>query len=453
MVTQPKAAAKQVGDRLLELVRYPWLDSVSDDRTIWVVRDVVGQRRHTARIDLNIELSDGTRMTDPVNRALFEVVVEYVELIRHHQPDLNARTHRERVRRLLVFVYWLNQRGVRSLKDVTHDHLVLFVRDIGFGTEWALGMPQRFLGFLQREVRSRRAQPQRGNGRLDCRAIFRHERIHWLDYPPPGGVCSRIARWFENHPGKLDVQASPEELIERMGWKPKRRVGDYAGRHLKPVQQIWTWRDDFVTDVEAVEVALHGLAGRARGSQPGRYATIPPEVAFAYLRGALQWVVVFAPVFFEGRQRGWNLEKIGKRLASAGLDVVLTHSHRGVRSVPLRANPDRFVRLTAAACFAVIAGLSARRAGEIMDLGAGCTFVDMDGNHWIRVYIQKTLRTYEQMPVPAAVHQAVECLEEISAEARAETGDDSLWQYRSEDFSRCVRLRPVEELNNLSRVF
>ena len=108
-------------------------------------------------------------------------------------------------------------------------------------------------------------------------------------------------------------------------------------------------------------------------------------------------------------------------------------------------------RMTAAACFAVIAGLSARRLGEIMDLGAGCTFVDMDGRHWIRIYIEKTLRTYEQMPVPAAVHQAVECLEEISAEAREETGDDSLWQYRSRSKRRCVRLRPNLELNTLSR--
>ena len=113
--------------------------------------------------------------------------------------------------------------------------------------------------------------------------------------------------------------------------------------------------------------------------------------------------------------------------------------------------PDRFVRLTAAACFAIIAGLSARRIGEIMDLGAGCTFVDMDGHHWIRIYVSKTLRRYEQMPVPAAMHQAVECLEEISAEAREETGDDSLWQYRSRYQSRCVRLRPNAELNNLSR--
>ena len=89
--------------------------------------------------------------------------------------------------------------------------------------------------------------------------------------------------------------------------------------------------------------------------------------------------------------------------------------------------------------------------GGVPELGAHCTFVDMDGHHWIRIYIEKTLRTYEQMPIPAAVHHAIECLEEISAEAREQTGDDSLWQYRSKRTGRFIRLRPNEKLNNLSR--
>ena len=160
-------------------------------------------------------------------------------------------------------------------------------------------------------------------------------------------------------------------------------------------------------------------------------------------------MVTFAPIFLEGQQRQWDLEKTREHLAKAGLDIALTR--RRLRLTPDQVDPDRFLRLTAAACLVVIAGLSARRVGEIMDLGAHCTFVDMDSHHWIRIYIEKTLRTYDQMPIPAAVHDAIECLEEISAEARAETGDDSLWQYRSKHNGRFVRLRPNTELNNLSR--
>ena len=451
--TQPKAAAKQVTDRLFALTRYPWLESVSDDRTLWVVRDLVGQRGRTAKIDLNIEFPDGTRLTDPVNRALFEVAVEYVELVRLYQPGMSAETHRSRVTRLLVFIYWLIQRGVRSLNEVTQDHLALFLRDAEFGTEWVLGMPQRLVGFLQREVRSGRELPRKGNGRIDLRKEFPRGRIHRLDTPSSKGPCFSIARWFETRHGELDTKASPEELIDRMGWKPKPRVGKHIGLMVKPIEELWAWRDDFLSDVEAAGLAVHGITDKARrrGAELGHYATIPPEVAFAYLRGALRWVVVFAPVFLEGRRRGWSPEETVKRLARAGLDVVLRRPAPGARAGPVWVTPDRFVRLTASACFAVIAGLSARRLGEIMDLGAGCTFVDMDGHHWIRIYIEKTLRRYEQMPVPAAVHQAVECLEEISAEAREETGDDSLWQYVCRYKRRCARLQPSRELNNLSQ--
>ena len=451
MKKQPKAATQQVKNRLFELTRYPWLDSVSDDRSTWVVRDLVGQRKSTARIDLNIEFQDGTRLTDSVNRALFELAVEYVELVRLYQPEMNATTHQSRVTRLLLFLYWLTQRGVRSLNDVTQDHLTLFLQSVEFGTEWVLEMPHRLIRFMQREVRGGNELPLNGTGTIDLRKIFRQERIHWLDSPSSQGPCHRIRQWVEAHPGELDTQASPEALIERMGWKPKPLTGKYIAQMVKPLEEIWAWRDDFGANIENIGLYAFGITKKARlrGAKPGHYATIPPEIAFPYLRGALQWVVTFAPIFLEGQQRQWDLKKIRKHLAKAGLDIELTR--RTLRMTPDEVTPDRFLRLTAAACFVVIAGLSARRIGEIMDLGAHCTFVDLDGHHWIRIYIEKTLQTYEQMPIPTAVHHAIECLEEISAEARTETGADSLWQYRSRHNGRFVRLRPNEELNNLSR--
>ena len=446
---QPKFAQQQIRDRLFRLTRYPWLESVSDDRSLWVVRDLVGPRKQTARIELDIRLSDGTRLTDPVNRSLFEVAVEYVELVRLYLPAMNATTHQARVSRLLLFLYWLTQRGIRSLNDVTQDHLTLFLQNLEFGTEWVLEMPHRLIRFMQREVRRGNALPLNGSGRIDLRTIFRQARIHWLDRP--SGPCQRIRRWVETHPGEFDTEASPEDLIERMGWKPAPLTGESIAQMVKPLEEIWAWRDDFGANFATTGLDAYGITKKARlrGSKRGHYATIPPEIAFPYLRGALQWVVVFAPIFLEGQQRGWDLEKTRKRLAAAGLDIELTR--RTMRLTPDEVTPDRFLRLTAAACFVVIAGLSARRVGEIMDLGAGCTFIDMDGHHWIRIFIEKTLRAYDQMPIPAAVHHAIECIEEISADARAETGDDSLWQYRSRQSRQCFRLSPKNELNNLGR--
>ena len=446
-------ASQQIRNRLFKLTRYPWLVSVSEDQSVWVVRDLVGRRKKTAKIDLNIELQDGTRLTDPVNGALFEVTVEYVELVRLYQPEMNAVTHHSRATRLLVFVYWLTQRGIRSLNEVSEAHLTLFFQNLEFGTEWVLGMPHRLIRFMQQEARKGNALPLNDRGTIDLRTIFRQERIHWQGTLSGRTVCHQILRWVDTHPGELDTQTSPEELIERMGWKPKRRTGKYLAQTVKPVEEIWAWRDDFRVNIENTKLDVYGMAKKARdrGRSPSHYATIPPEIAFAYLRGALQWVVTFAPIFLEAQRRDWTLEKTQRHLAEGGLDIELTRPGRAERLTPDHATPDRFLRLTAAACFVVIAGLSARRIGEIMDLGAHCTFVDIDEHHWIRIYIEKTLRTTEQMPIPTAVHHAIECLEEISAEARAETGHDTLWQYRTKKTGRCVGLYPDRELNNLSR--
>ena len=187
-----------------------------------------------------------------------------------------------------------------------------------------------------------------------------------------------------------------------MGWKPKPLTGKYLARMIKPIEEIWAWRDDFGSNIENTGLDAYGISKKARlrGAKPGHYATIPPEIAFPYLRGALQWVVKFAPIFLEGQQLQWDLEKTQKHLAEGGLDIELTRPAFAERLTPDQVTPDRFLRLTAAACFVVIAGLSARRIGEIMDLGAHCTFVDMDGHHWIRIYIGKTLRTVDQIPIP-----------------------------------------------------
>ena len=220
MRTHPTAAAKQVRERLFEFTRYPWLESVSDDRTLWVVRDLVGQRGRTAKIDVNIEFGDGTRMTDSVNEPLFEVAVEYVELVRLYQPRMNAETHRVRVKRLLVFLYWLIQRGVRSLNEVTQDHLALYLQDAEFGIEWVLGMPQMLVAYLQREVRSGREVPRNHSGRIDLRRIFGSVGIHSVHSPLCWGRATGSAGGSRPIPANWTRRRRPRS--SSIGWRGNR---------------------------------------------------------------------------------------------------------------------------------------------------------------------------------------------------------------------------------------
>ena len=80
---------------------------------------------------------------------------------------------------------------------------------------------------------------------------------------------------------------------------------------------------------------------------------------------------------------------------------------------------DGLIRLTAAACFAVIAALSARRLGEIADLGAGCTYQQTSmGRTGYRSILQRPRRRTSSCPSRPQCIKAVQCMEEISKEAR-----------------------------------
>jgi hypothetical protein len=83
---------------------------------------------------------------------------------------------------------------------------------------------------------------------------------------------------------------------------------------------------------------------------------------------------------------------------------------------------DEAMRHVIAACLILTGGLSARRAGELNSLQAGCAEVDAFGQHWMSSYIEKTVRSIEKLPVPAMVGHAIQILEDLSAPGRARTG-------------------------------
>ena len=119
-----------------------------------------------------------------MNQPLFELAVEYVELVRLYQPEMNAATHHSRATWLLLFLYWITQRGVRSLNDVTQDHLTLFLQNLEFGTEWVLEMPHRLnpVHAARGAKRQRAAAQRQGDNRPAEKYSGRNESIGWTDH-------------------------------------------------------------------------------------------------------------------------------------------------------------------------------------------------------------------------------------------------------------------------------
>ena len=176
---------------------------------------------------------------------------------------------------------------------------------------------------------------------------------------------------------------------------------------------------------------------------------MPPAIAFPYLRGALRWVIEYAPAILEARAKEWSAKELEEALASVGAEIELTEAKHAQNTK--KVTRDGLTRLTAAACFAVIAALSARRRSEIADLGAGCVHEDSEGRHRLWIYIAKTEQDYNQIPIPAVVHKAVRCMEAISEDARKRTGTDGIWQFHADQGNKVRSLRPEQDLNNLTR--
>lgn len=97
------------------------------------------------------------------------------------------------------------------------------------------------------------------------------------------------------------------------------------------------------------------------------------------------------------------------------------------------------VRLLFAACFIIVAAFSARRKDEVLEL----TELDLrytEGSGWeLQPYIEKTLQRKDWIPVPPLVARAVELMVKLSASAREQTGNPSLFQWTN-PFSTVVEV-------------
>ena len=422
---------------------YPWVEEVSEDRSAWVVRDLGGRLNRTRRIDLDIPLEDGSTLCDEEHREFFETAVEYLVILRLFMPGLTAEVHRGRVVALLRFLHWLKQRQVDSVADVSADHIELYAEGVALGAEWVLGAPVRLVEYLQRERREDRTLPVTNvpGGKLDRHEIMRRAKIFW-SATNAMRICKKVLDWTEKHGSRLDTESPPEDVIERHGWKPEAQTVQSIHRALLPIEELWLWKEHFSNPVlrnnPFPKGAMSVAEAKGRKSQPR--PAIPPEVAFPFLRYALKWVLDFGPIIVEERERDTAFGKVRAGLAKAGLE-------ESAGDIP---NEKMLMGLLSAACFVVIAGLSARRLGEIKTLGAGCTSQDSDDRCWVRIYIEKTLQDDDQIPIPQAVRRAVLCMEALSESAREQGGEDSIWQYQAQRGAEIVKLRPEAYINRLA---
>lgn len=441
--------------QLLDDIKAPWLVSVSKDNSAWVVKDGAGAKRKSEVIKFNWTFPDGSKLTEKKNRHFFEMALQYAWTYRLFVPETSAHVHAQRVGALITFFYWLRLMNVRSLSSVTRDHFDLFAERIAFGREYALEAPQRLHKYLLQVISDGNKFPKnpRDEKLLRRGSIYKAAGVDWLGAEKANTLtlCSSVLDWLEAN-GMDDAKLPPlVDILENQERTPSAQTIQAIHRALMPLEELWIWKHQLQKENLTIEPYFRGASQKAAqlGIESNRHPSIPPRLAINYLSGALMWVLDYSPIIMEGDFKASNVDlaQLNKQLKDAGLDIAV--DSRLVSSVSSRkVNLTRLVELLSAACFSVIASLTARRVEEISDLGFGCTVKDRDGNYWLKSYIEKTSQRYDQIPIPVAVYRAIECMEKISQSAREKSGNDSIWQVLLSDEIR--GLVPEFYLNELA---
>ncbi len=457
--------------RPLTVPSAPWLISTSLDGYRWEISGGSGAIQETAEINFNIDMPDGTRLGDVGNEQYYAIAVGYAEVIRLYMPAISAHTHSLKARHLLMFLYWLRLHHVRSLADVTEDHIALYQESVALGREWVVQAPQRLATFIRNTLSSGGSLPlvPRGNNRLAAGEIYKAAGV---SYPGMGkrNDCSRALLDYVEANTPCTTLPPLEEVLATQSVAPRIRSVPSVYQSLLPLEEIWLWREHLPTPNLVMNPYRRGAMSVAKtlGVVPGRTPSIPPKVAFKYLAGAMKWVLEYAPIILNHVESHLNVQILEETLQGMRLNISIINSSAGIYVKDRQVGPIGIfhptgmyikgrrvgvyglMRLLSAACFSVIAALSARRADEIEDLGAGCYTLDDDKHAWLIVYIEKTLQKYDKIPVPTSVLRAIECLEQISKGARDNSKNDSLWQWLDESSGEVMELAPWRILDSLA---
>jgi integrase len=430
---------------------WPWLRNISFSKKSIEITDTTGEIRKTSTVALDIKLLDGSKLTDRRNKEFYELVLEYVEVFRLHYPIIGAFVHTQRIRSILTFVCWLSQYKIRSLSKVTTTHLEKFTNDVAFGTEFSLNIPDKVFTAIQKHLLEGKNLPFRQANIIERKEVYEMVGVRGLPIRN-FRYTSRILDWYEHqlkHNFKRNLEdILMQDVLEELDLIPNIVTVQNLHGKLIPLEEIWSWQHHFKSKSFPKNPFPDGSSKAASrlGSATKRTRTIPPKVVFSIMRESANWVLNYSDEIVDLYSSEADAPVVIKRLVNKGLKLNIRDGKQKYKDV---VTLEGAVRYLAAACFTVIASLTARRKEEIFDLGYKCIDEDRgDGAYWLTIYIEKTSQRYDLCPVPALVKKAIAVLEKLSEKAREQSGNDSLWQYVSSD-GKVVQLNGQKVRNSL----
>lgn len=399
-------AADQTPQRvsLADRRKASWLAS-SYDEPVWIVRSSTG-RDHTAKIEFDIRLADGRSLLDVP--TLISTVREYAWWVRDPRFSRidDATTHKQFVRHLLLTAHALTYRNIWSFAHIQPFDIEELIEEFRYGVDAVLHATERVEQYLAKGVTpSTLACRSRNSSSSFLQAVLAD--CHLPSNLRISGISRAISRFGAGQRGATREVGTGEALPNI--------TAQAMLRWLDPIEQLYVMRRRLEAETIIFKPFAQGASRVAsvKGVKAKRTPIPPPALALHLMEHSARWI-------FERSDP--------REVATAARAEVLR---------------------TATACWILLAAFTARRDGEICELKDGCLRGNSSEGWWLNVYVEKSLRREEWVPIPGIVARAVEILASISARARKQSGTDYLFQWCSLN-GEIIKLDPGRHINNFA---
>ena len=440
------------------LARPGWMRNASPLDDFWIAEteDPTKTRNTQKRVEFRTIVAPGCKLTDlPADLTTAKLLV-YYSMTSTDGRNRSAANLPILARNYAQFVRWRLGRGIDRNCDLTAEDfldLLQTVRDHGV---LDLAPVRARAERMMTAVRAGEAElPLSPSGRNDGRSHMSLRKVAQAlgvqdEMSLPASLRSQLYG-FADEMGVGPARRGNPDAVSEQSLTASRVAG-----FLRSIALLYGMRRRMDHDPIAVEpfpasATARSLANEIAQDEDGRTFTVPPAQACHLIDQALRWVLEYADdlkafaVHFSKQLEDWTAAPPSSRsrnklfadwqprsgLGELGSPWPLHPSyHRAPRSAS--SQPSLRVALfdhLAVACMIVIAAFSARRRNEIASLKAGCVVADDDGDYWLDVFIEKTIRDMDKIPVPASVAKAVSVLEWLSSVYRERSTEEWIFEF------------------------
>lgn len=447
-----------------KLSKPAWLveGNLSDD--VWIVETEEPNSHRHSRVKFDfavpilpgpILLNDPTLANDHLTAKLFV----YYSLSASHGWCSVAKSALGEYHYLINFFRWRWDRGIQKTQDLNGLWLSEYQESLrAFGLEGLLNSNQKVATAIKQLVEEKAQAVFRGNlpDMLITPMIIYNKAGFSFRSQVSDEAYSIIKVFLDGESDQAAHKSVPTQEHAGLRRIDKQNLhSNHLTRYLLIWQKLWKLREKlshdpisfkpFVSNKSASKVAI-SICSRESAHTPEAPAF---QTCFLVDR-ALRWVLLYSQ---DIQDYASLIEKLFNQACFSTQKKAVKHANKNFE--PKFTGPDHpgapwpilsvfqsdkldgglslnraMFALLPAACAIVIAAFSARRKEELESLKEGCLVYE-DGDPFMEVWIAKTLRQYEKIPIPSAVARALEVLEWLSEPRRRATNVEWLFDFES----------------------